>query len=449
VAAIGITYTFFVFGVFLPAAKIATDRWRERLAIPAFGSRPISSEDSTLGRLLSVGATATRAAPVVFVVIALLIGAGAAAYGQDVDRSFEEDDFLPPEELPAYVTELPEPFAPGEYTVTRNVNLLEDRFAASQQDTVVMYVVGPFEDGHALRSIHRTNDDPPDSFATVEGRADAESVITVIDDRAERDPAFAALVERNDRDGDGVPDRNLDRIYDELFADTDRTEEFLRGDRRAIQIEYTVESDADGSEITDDAREFAGEFRYDATPTGEVVVFSAVSDRIFESAIGSLGIAIGLTTVFLVVVYGGLERRPLLGLVNLFPILVTVALLLATMRAIGLPLNALTATILSITIGVGVAYSVHITHRFIDEYNETADTYRSLVTTLSGTGGALTGSMLTTSIGTGALVLAITPVLGNFGLLMAISVFYSYLTAVLVLPPTLLVWGRHAAGATG
>lgn len=66
------------------------------------------------------------------------------------------------------------------------------------------------------------------------------------------------------------------------------------------------------------------------------------------------------------------------------------------------------------------------------------------MTTLSGTGGALTGSMLTTSIGTGALVLAITPVLGNFGLLMAVSVFYSYLTSILVLPPTLFVWGKFA-----
>lgn len=54
--------------------------------------------------------------------------------------------------------------------------------------------------------------------------------------------------------------------------------------------------------------------------------------------------------------------------------------------------------------------------------------------------------MLTTSIGTAALVLAITPVLGTFGLLMAVSVFYSYLTAVVVLPPTLLIWSTYVDG---
>ncbi|TKR28043.1 efflux RND transporter permease subunit [Natronomonas salsuginis] len=445
VAAIGISYTFFIFGVFLPALKVVTDRVRIRLSVPTFGTNPISSEDSTFGRVLSAGATVSRVAPAFFVVLTLVIGGGAAAYGQDVDRSFSTDDFLPPEELPSYIAALPEPFAPGEYTVTGNLNLLEERFGASQQDTAILYVVGPFEEDHALESIYRTNQDPPDSFVATERRADSQSIITVIQSRAERDPEFAALVARNDRSGNGIPDRNLKLIYDELFAaDGGRAGEFLTEDRRAAKIEYTIESDADQAEIASDAREFSEEFRFSATPTGGVIVFSAISDTIFSSAIESLVIAVLLTTIFLIIVYGALERRPLLGLVNLFPILVTVALLLATMRAIGLPLNALTATLLSITIGVGVAYSVHVTHRFIDEYNETGDTYRSLLITLSGTGGALTGSMLTTSIGTGALVLAITPVLGNFGLLMAVSVFYSYLTSILVLPATLLVWGQLA-----
>ncbi|MES3516206.1 MAG: MMPL family transporter [Natronomonas sp.] len=444
VAAVGIIFTFVIFGLFLPAAKLLADRFREWASLPAFGSKPIASEDSTLGGLLSISATVTRTAPVAFVVAFLLVGAAAGAYGQGVDQSFETDDFLPPEDIPAYIEALPEPMAPGEYTVTANINLLEERFAADQEDTVTLYVVGPLESDHALESLDRPNDDPPDSFAEVDGRAQPESILTVIEAQTERDPEFAALVARNDRSGNGIPDRNLDRIYDELFASPESgVEEFLRDDRRATRIEYSVDADANQAEVTADASDFAEEFRFAATATGGIVVFNAVSDVIFASAIQSMALAIGLTGVFLVIVYGALERRPLLGLVNLFPILVTVALLVATMRAIGLPLNALTATLLSITIGVGVAYSVHITHRFIDEYNMGNDDYQALKTTLSGTGGALTGSMLTTSIGTGALVLAITPILGNFGLLMALSVFLSYLTAIFVLPPTLFVWARH------
>lgn len=444
VSSVGIVFTLLIFGGFLPAAKLYVDRQRERLGIPTFGTKPIATETSVLGRLLPASAIVTRRAPVVFVLLFLVVTAGAVGYGQDVDRTFDTDDFLPPEEIPAYIQNLPEPFAPGEYTVTRNINFLQENFAASQEDSVTMYVVGPFEDDHALESIHRTHENPPDTFVTVDRRADTESIITVIQQYARMDPEFGELVARNDRNGNGVPDSNLDRIYDELFASPmgDQARQYLTEDRRATKIEYTVDADATQREITDDARDYTEQFRYTATATGGIVVFEAVSEIIFDSAIFSLALAIGLTAVFLVVVYWVLERRPLLGLVNLFPILVTVATLVGTMRLLGLPLNALTATILSITIGVGIAYSVHVTHRFIDEYTTRHDAYASLVVTLRGTGGALTGSMLTTAIGTGSLVLAITPVLGDFGLLMAISVFYSYLTAIVVLPPTIYLWAR-------
>ncbi len=445
VAAIGIVFTFFIFGIGLPAAKLVADDLRTKVGFPTFGTKPIASEDSPFGRLLSTGARVTKHAPLFFVILFLVIGAGAASYGQDVDQSFDFDDFLPPEELPQYISELPEPFAPGEYTVTRDINFLEDNFEIDQDESVTIYVTGPFADDQALESLQRSKEDPPDDYAVTNREADATSIITVIQDHAEQDPEFRALVDRNDDNGNGIPDRNLAQVYDELFdsASGDRAEEYLTDDRRAAQIEFEVDGDADADEITADSQEYANEFRYEAVPTGQIVVFSAVSDVIFESAIQGMAIAIILTGVFLVIVYTVLEGRPLLGLVNLYPILVTVAVLVATMRAIGLPLNALTATILSITIGVGVAYSVHITHRFIDEYKHGNGTLESMVITLSGTGGALTGSMLTTSIGAGALVLAITPVLGNFGLLMAISVFYSYLTAIFVLPPTLFVWARY------
>jgi len=113
------------------------------------------------------------------------------------------------------------------------------------------------------------------------------------------------------------------------------------------------------------------------------------------------------------------------------------------MRYLGMSLNALTATILSISVGLGIAYSVHATHRFIDELKESGDALTALITTLSGTGGALMGSMLTTSLGTGALALAITPVLGDFGLLMALSVLYSFITSIVALPPAMLLWARY------
>jgi hypothetical protein len=50
--------------------------------------------------------------------------------------------------------------------------------------------------------------------------------------------------------------------------------------------------------------------------------------------------------------------------------------------------------------------------------------------------------MLTTVTGIGVLVLAITPVLGQFGLLTGLSILYSFLASIVVLPSTLVVWAR-------
>lgn len=451
-SAIGIVFTFLIFGLFLPAAKLEVDRLREQYGVPEFNSKPISSEDSTLGRMLAFPAQASRYAPIAFVVVLLLTGGVAAAYGSGVDTSFEQEDFLPPAEQPDYVTSLPEPFAPGTYTVTETINLLEDRFATSQDQSVTIYVEGNFEEDHALAALSQPNGDPPDALAVGDGgNARPTSVATVIQSHAEQDPEFGELVARNDRDGDGVPERNLDRIYDELFASPsgDRAEQFLTPDRRNAKIEYAIDADASQAEAAADARAFANDFRYEATATGQLVVFDAITDIIFDSAIQGLILAVGLTAGFLVVAYAVLEGKPYLGIVNVFPILVAIAFLIGTMRALGLSLNALTATILSISIGLGIAYSVHATHRFIDEYNSGRNAYDAMITTLSGTGGALLGSMLTTSLGTGALALAITPVLGDFGLLMALSVLYSFVFTVVALPPAVLLWERYRSTPTG
>jgi len=444
-SAVGIMFTFLIFGIFLPAAKLVTDEIRVRLGVPDFNSSPIASEDSVLGRVLAFPARVSRYAPTVIVLGLLLSGAVMGAYGAGVGTSFENEDFLPPEELPAYVTGLPEPFNPGEYTITSTINLLDDKFGSSQSSTVKIYARGNFEQDHALEALAAPNDDPPESLAVGPGgQAEAQSIVTVIESHANRNEDFAALVARNDRNDNGIPDQNLERIYDELFASAagDRAKQYLTEDYRSAQIEYQTDADASQTEVTTGGTELADRLQFEATSTGSVVVRAAVMDRIFQSAIQGLALAVGLTAAFLVLIYGVLERKPLLGVVNVFPILIAIAFLLGTMRYMDITLNALTATILSISVGVGIAYSVHTTHRFIDEYDSTTGAHEAMMVTLTGTGGALFGSMLTTALGTGALALAITPILGNFGVLIALSVTYSFLAAVVALPPAVLLWER-------
>ena len=444
VASVGILFTFLIFGIFLPALKHFTDQQRVRYDLPEFSTAPIGSEDSAVGKSLTVGVTVARRAPYVFFALVLVSTAAMGAYGTGIDTRFTTEDFLPPEENPGYVEVLPEAVAPSEYTVTRQINYLEDSFESGESDTVTIYVEGSLQDGTALEEIHRANQDPPGSFVTAGGSADSTSILTVIN-RYERDsPEFRQLVAQNDQNGNGVPDQNLPTIYNALYDSPygDRAASYMTDDYTRTRIVYSVESDASQQEVTDDTRAVADEFRMEATATGSVVVLKAVSDVIAESAYISLGLAILASAVFLLFAYWLLERRPGLGVANLIPILLTIAALAATMRYLDIPFNVLTGTTLSIGIGLGIDYSAHLVHRFSEEYRGDTQLLEALDISVRGTGGALAGSMVTTTSGTGVLVLAVVPILGQFGLLIALSVLYSFTASILVLPTSIVIWDR-------
>jgi predicted RND superfamily exporter protein len=443
VAAAGIVFTFLIFGVFLPSAKVWVDRNRERFPIPTFSQRPLGAEGSSVGRLLQGGVVVADKIPVGFLLLALLLSAGAGYYATGVDTTFTQEDFLPPEEVPSYLQALPEPFAPGDYTVVSTLNFLEDKFQTTQGGSVTIYVERPMQQDSVLEEIHRMGDSPPDSFVEEDGRAQSQSIVTVIQSQAARDPEFRQVVARNDRDGNGIPDRNLETVYDELLQTEARGQalQYLAEDRQSTRVVYSVSADASQDEIVADGKTVADRFRGAAIATGGTVVFAAVSDVIFESAILSLALALTGTAVFLLFIYWVLEGLPSLGIANLVPIVVAVSLVAGSMRVLGIAFNAFTATILALTIGLGIDYSVHVVHRFVDERHE-RPLVEALRVTVRGTGGALLGSMLTTSFGIGVLVLAVLSVLGQFGTLTALSIVYSFFASLLVLPSALVIWDR-------
>jgi predicted RND superfamily exporter protein len=446
-AAAGIVFTFLIFGIFVPALKVTVDRAREKYPIPTFSQTPLGSESSPLGRLLSVGVTVSKRGPIVFLLLILVLTAGSGVYATGVETGFSPDDFNPAAETPAYLQYLPESIRPpAEFEYVRLNDYLDENF--EQDGQVQMYIEGNMERDSMLEEIHRAGASPPSTFRSDQRQAESQSIITLINSRAERDPEFRALVDRNDRNNNGIPDRNLDRIYSELSAGSaGGASGFLNEDRRSTRVLYTVDGDAADGVVTEDAYEISENFRDDAQPTGTPIIFDEAISTVFESVIQSLVLTLIGAALFLILAYWVIEGSPSLGMVNIIPIVVTVVALVASMRAFDLKFNAINGTILAIAVGIGIDYSVHIVHRFADEYAKT-DLYTALQRTVVGTGGALTGSMLTTVFGIGVLVLALNPALGAFGVLISLSVLYAYLASLIVLPSVLVVWAFLAGDDT-
>lgn len=442
VVAVGMVFTLLVFGVFLPALKLYADQVRDRYDIGQVSITPLGGEDSRLGDLLRTSALIAKRHPFVLLALILVVTGGAAYSATDVESKFETTDFLPYGNHPAQLELLPDRVAPSEFEITRISNYITDTFTTTNTEQVTLYVEGPLRQGHALEAVHQAGVDPPSSFVREDGRAVSASIIDVIDRYAQQNEEFAALVERNDLTANGVPDRNVDAVYASLLDSEYRGQalRYLTEDRRATKVVYQVQASASQKEVTADARTLAADARFDAVATGDTITFRALTEALMSSAVVSFAVAFSLTAIFLMLIFWALEGRWSLGLANTVPVSVALVWLVGSMPVLGIAFNALTATILAITIGLGVAYSVHVTHRFIDEYDENDDVHESLLITLSGTGGGVTASMLTTSGSVFCMIFAVSPILGQFGLLTGISTLYSYLTAVLVLPLTLHGW---------
>jgi hydrophobe/amphiphile efflux-3 (HAE3) family protein len=438
VAAIGIVFTFLIFGIFLPAAKVYVDRLSERYPIPVFSQSPFSSEESAFGRLLSGGVTVAKHTPVVFLVVALVATTVAGGYATGVSTEFDSEDFQPKEETPDFLQYLGPLAPPEKFQSIENQNLRDRHFDREEQ--VIVYVEGDMRRDSALESLHRASQNPPETIDGEGREAEVTSLVTVIRDRAERDPEFRALVERNDANDNGIPDDDLPVIYDAL-AESGQLEQFLSEDRRSTQIIYTADGTATNAEIAAAGDEVAADYQSDASSTGIAIVFKDAGTLILDTVLQSLLITLVGSSLFLIGIYWLLEGKPSLGVVNVIPIMMAVVALVATMRYLGIDFNALNGGILAITVGLGTDYAVHVVHRFADEREERA-LEPALRRTVVGTGGALTGSMLTTVGGIGVLVLALNPVIGNFGLLTALSVVYAYLASMFILPSVLVVWDR-------
>jgi uncharacterized protein len=75
------------------------------------------------------------------------------------------------------------------------------------------------------------------------------------------------------------------------------------------------------------------------------------------------------------------------------------------MAATGIPFGPVTATISALAIGIGVPYTIHITHRYQeDRLRHGEDLDAAMRSTVRHTGGALAGSAFTTMAGFGVLI---------------------------------------------
>ena len=448
----GIFATFVAFGVFLPALKIEVDSFVEnRLgwnrAKPAFGVGG-GSANTILTKLGSV----TMRAPVVIVVVALLLGVVGAYGATTIDTEFNEADFLPTD-APDWANSLPGPLAPDTYTIADDFAYLSDNFqlrGEGSQSQVLIRGDG-LASGSLLSALDSvTNTVPEDSSIQLQpdGRAALDGPHTAIRSAASDTETFAALVDRYDENGDGLPEENVGAVYDALFdADSAAASQVLSrsadGKITSARLVLSVRSSESAQTIAEDTRAFAeqiedGTTGVTAVATGSPVSTAVIQDALLETLVKAFAVTLVVILVFATALFGLRYGSWSLGALVLAPVVVSLAWLLGAMAALDISFNSETAVITSLAIGLGVDYSIHAGERFMAEREERDSVADALRRTITGTGGTLLASAATTAAAFGVLAFALSPPLRRFGIVTGLAIIFAFV-AVLTMLPGLLV----------
>ena len=179
------------------------------------------------------------------------------------------------------------------------------------------------------------------------------------------------------------------------------------------------------------------------TATSFEVVAVAVQNQITERQTEAIGTTIAVALSILAIFFWVTLRQPALAVVAVGPIVLVLISVLGTMALLDIPYTLVTSIITALSIGIGVDYTIHVIHRYRDEYSRLRDPEAAAIRTLTTTGSALLGSALTTALGFGVLIAS--PLLASqqFGITATITIVYSLIVSVLVVLPAMTVWGAY------
>ena len=455
VSGFGIAAAFVVFGLLFPALKLEVDRLRARLGWNP--DRTPFGRGERVGRLLTLGPELARRAPYVIIAVAVVLAAGGGVAATEIDTTLDQSAFLP-EDSPEWMEFLPAAFQPSDYGLKENAEYLNANFVQSRGSSRAEFLLrGPVTDPRTLEAIATARDalrDTDSAAVRADGSLQVTDPLGTISAVAAENETVAAMVEDADTDGDGVPDRNLEAIYDAVYdADPTAASATIHrddGTYRSLRLSVALSGATDTRTITEEMRGVAAgvaaESDLEVVATGSPIVTELVQRSLLRTLVEGFLITFAVILAFLAVIFRLRYGSAALGAVVLFPVVLAQAWLFGTMYLAGLAFTTETAIIAAIGIGIGVDYAIHIGERFVDERNGGREPIEALSRTVRGTGGALLASAVTTVAGFGVLMLALVPSLQRFGFITAVAITYAFVASVLVLPSLLVVWSRLRAG---
>jgi len=450
--AVGITYTFITAITFLPAARYIIDRKKPpsiKTKLNGLASKLSLSQVMGKTSLIVMSHQKKILAMIVLTTIIFAIGAS------QLERGFDMHQFVPADNPAMELFDTMAEYFP---------------FASESQEYIL--IEGDVATVEALQGIAQTHTNiQDDTFIArkTDGTVKITSIYSEIELAIKNNKSLIEKFNIDEKTNIPRTDKDVKELFDYLYkgktfdiGDIENSEfdmadfgnsqvgmVLYKNNSRytATVIRYYLEASSKlGGNIQDGLELLTKEINEDMVTYGDATAIATGMSQIqlnnttnlTSSQFLSTGISILLAALVLIITY----RNPTLGLIAIIPVCISIVWILGTMYYFGYILDVMTVTVTSMTIGIGIDYAIHATERFRLVADKTGDADKAVCETIAHTGGALLIAALTTALAFAILILAPIPPEQRFGIILAITVSYSFLTSVILLPILLAKWAK-------
>jgi predicted RND superfamily exporter protein len=175
-------------------------------------------------------------------------------------------------------------------------------------------------------------------------------------------------------------------------------------------------------------------------PAGQYVLLQNMTHALPRNQLRGLALAV----VLIVLSIGVLFRSPKMAALAAAPAVLPVVWVYGIMGWSGVPLSTATTMIAAVVIGLAVDSTILFLSRYQDERREGADPDQAALAMLRHAGRSVSYSNLTLVAGFATCALSGFPPVRTFGVLTALTIGLSYLTAVFLLPALVRTFDRGA-----
>ncbi|MBC7081246.1 MAG: RND family transporter [Thermoplasmatales archaeon] len=336
-----------------------------------------------------------------------------------------------------------EEFLPEESPSIKTLNKINENFPffiQSEDYIIIEENVTKLKTLKEIKEMHKNMKDDEFILKTPDGGIKVLSVVSLIEDAVKKNRTIA---EKFNIGEDGLPksDEDVKNIYDYLYENKEYKNEIRRvlhrknGEYDASLIIIYNNAISSGGDVNKNIEKFYNQLKEDilgnAIITGPTILTYTITSSLVKNQIKSTLICIILSIIILAIIY----KDFILGFLNILPVGIASIWIVGSMALMNYSLNVMTIMVTSLTIGLGITYSIHITDRF----RKSDKSKESMFEILSSTGSAIVGAALTTIAGFSMLIFSPMPPERQFGVIMCLTILYSFIASITLLPSILLL----------